>query len=38
VPRILPVAEAMVTLVMIDVFLEQAKYRDVSREGHDATG
>jgi chorismate synthase len=33
VPRILPVAEAMVTLVMIDVFLEQAKYRELPREG-----
>jgi chorismate synthase len=32
VPRILPVAEAMVALVMIDVFLEQAKYRDFPRE------
>ncbi|HUK92938.1 MAG TPA: chorismate synthase [Methanomicrobiales archaeon] len=30
VPRILPVAEAMVALVIIDAFLEQAKYRDLS--------
>jgi len=32
VPRILPVAEAMVALVIIDVFLEQAKYRNLTRE------
>ena len=32
VPRILPVAEAMVALVIIDAFLEQAKYRSPARE------
>jgi len=30
VPRILPVAEAMVALVILDAFLEQAKYRNLS--------
>ena len=36
VPRILPVAEAMVALVIIDAFLEQAKYRDLSTVKPDA--
>lgn len=33
VPRILPVAEAMAALVIMDALLEQAKYRNLSREG-----
>jgi chorismate synthase len=33
VPRILPVAESMVALVIIDVFLEQARYRNLSLPG-----
>ncbi len=32
VPRILPVAEAMVALVIADAFLEQAKYGNLPRE------
>ena len=31
VPRIIPVAEAMVALVILDALLEQAKYRNLSR-------
>ena len=31
VPRILPVAEAMVALVILDALLEQVKYRNLSR-------
>ncbi|HTY51594.1 MAG TPA: chorismate synthase [Methanomicrobiales archaeon] len=38
VPRILPVAEAMVALVIVDAMLEQAKYLDMSGEGTDAAG
>jgi chorismate synthase len=33
VPRILPVAEAMVTLVIMDAYLEQARYGDLPRGG-----
>jgi chorismate synthase len=33
VPRILPVAEAMVTLVIMDAYLEQAKYRNLPGAG-----
>jgi chorismate synthase len=33
VPRILPVAEAMVALVIIDAILEQAKYRNLPGSG-----
>jgi chorismate synthase len=32
VPRILPVAEAMVALVIMDAYLEQARYRNLRRE------
>jgi chorismate synthase len=35
VPRILPVAEAMVALVILDAFLEQAKYRNLRPEKPD---
>jgi chorismate synthase len=33
VPRIIPVAEAMVALVILDAFLEQAKYRNPTGAG-----
>jgi chorismate synthase len=33
VPRILPVAEAMVALVIMDTFLEQARYRNLPGAG-----
>ena len=38
VPRILPVAEAMVALVIVDALLEQEKYRAVSSGGPDVSG
>ena len=38
VPRILPVAEAMVALVIVDALLEQEKYRAASSGGPDVTG
>jgi chorismate synthase len=37
VPRILPVAEAMVALVILDTLLEHAKYRNLTR-GKPETG
>jgi len=38
VPRILPVAEAMVALVILDEFLEQAKYREPAKSGAGGRG
>jgi chorismate synthase len=38
VPRILPVAESMVALVILDAFLEQAKYGNLPRVGPDDAG